>query len=98
MAKRYRRMSSILIHRIGSFLKRLLGFKSKEKYLDDEKIKETEESEENVYEAIADANQTSDEEEVVQNDSANESDDEELEEDYVESNEEELEDVGYTNE
>ena len=35
---RYKRTRGILLRRIGSFFRRLFGLRSKEKYLDDEKI------------------------------------------------------------
>ena len=101
MAKRYRRMSSVLIHRIGSFLKRLFGFKSKGQYLDDEKIKETEQSEEILNESnFPNENQVDAViEDVEQSDSINESENEELEDSSEEELDEDdmVEDMGYSN-
>lgn len=40
MAERYKRTRGVLLHRIGSFFRRLFGLKSKEQYLDKKKIDE----------------------------------------------------------
>ena len=45
MAERYRRTRGILLHRISSFFRRLFGLRSKEQYLDDEKMESVSASE-----------------------------------------------------
>ena len=53
MAKRYRQTKGILLHRIGSFFRRLFGLKSKEQYLDEKKMQEASLSEKDEPERLA---------------------------------------------
>lgn len=67
MVERYKRIRGVLLRRIGSFFRKLFGLKSKEQYLDEEKMDSMNQSEIDEPQRLTIAETTEDKAPIVQN-------------------------------